>query len=152
MSPSELPESRLTIVLPLKGRYLFTLRFLWYANSVKLPYRFILADGQAHPALGGILEHSRRFFPSLDIEYIAYPDDTNFAQFFKKMSDAVHRVRTPYAMVVDNDDFPVRTGIDRSVDFLDTHPDYICCGGGLAGFSVYSGLHDPNNGLTGQIN
>jgi hypothetical protein len=55
-------------------------------------------------------------------------------------------------MVADNDDFLAATGIERSMDFLDGHPDYVCCGGGLAGFSVYSGLHDPNYGLVGRPN
>ena len=143
---------RLTIVLPLKGRYLFTLRFLWHANKARLPYRFLIADGQAHQKLADILETWRQIFPELDIEYIRYPDDVDFTHFYAKMSDALDRVRTPYAMLADNDDFLAGTGIERSLDFLDMRPDYVCCGGGLAGFSVYAGLHDPNNGLTGRLN
>ncbi len=143
---------RMTIVLPLKGRYLFTLRFLWHANKVGLPYRFLIADGQVHPALAAILENAKAVFPALDIDYVRYPDDADFSQFYLKMSDAVARVRTPYAMLADNDDFLVRSGIERSLDFLDAHPDYVCCGGGLAGFSVYCGLGNRDNGLTGQPN
>ncbi len=143
---------RLTIVLPLKGRHLFTLRFLWHANKARLPYRFLIADGQVCPALAQLLENSRKLFPELDIEYIRYPDDADFSRFFAKMSDALQRVRTPYAMLVDNDDFLAFSGIERSLDFLESNPDYVCCGGGLAGFSIYSGLHDPNNGLMGSLN
>ncbi len=143
---------RLTIVLPLKGRHLFTLRFLWHANKAKLPYRFLVADGQVHPRLAELLERSHQIFPHLDIEYIRYPDDADFARFFAKMSDALDRVRTPYAMIADNDDFLAAAGIERGIAFLDGHPDYVCCGGGLAGFSVYSGLRDPNNGLVGRLN
>jgi glycosyltransferase domain-containing protein len=143
---------RLTIVLPLKGRCLFTLRFLWHANQAKLPYRFLIADGQVHPELAALLEKSQAIFPNLDIEYVRYPDDADFGRFYAKMSDALARVRTPYAMLADNDDFLAFAGIERSLDFLDAHPDYVCCGGGLAGFSVYAGLHNPNNGLTGRLN
>jgi glycosyltransferase domain-containing protein len=143
---------RLTIVLPLKGRHLFTLRFLWHANKARLPYRFLIADGQVNPKLAEVLERSRQFFPELDVEYIRYPDDVNFCRFFAKMSDALNRVQTPYAMVADNDDFLAQTGIDRSLDFLEQNMDYVCCGGGLAGFSVYSGLRAPNDGLIGQLN
>lgn len=143
---------RLTIVLPLKGRHLFTLRFLWHANKAQLPYRFLIADGQVHPKLAELLDRPKQIFPQLDIEYIRYPDDADFARFFAKMSDALDRVRTPYAMVADNDDFLAGTGIERSIAFLDGHPDYVCCGGGLAGLSVYSGLHDPNDGLVGRLN
>jgi glycosyltransferase domain-containing protein len=143
---------RLTIVLPLKGRHLFTLRFLWHANKTRMPYHFLIADGQVHPKLAELLERSHQLFPNLDIEYIRYPDDADFTRFFAKMSDALGRVRTPFAMLADNDDFLAQTGIDRSLDFLEANSDYVCCGGGLAGFSVYSGLRNPNDGLTGSLN
>jgi len=143
---------RLTVVLPLKGRHLFTLRFLWHANKARLPYRFLIADGQVHPQLADLLDRSRQIFPEIDVEYVRYPDDVDFAHFFGKISDALGRVRTPYAMIADNDDFLATTGIERSMDFLDGHADYVCSGGGLAGFSVYSGLHDSNYGLFGRLN
>jgi len=151
---NEIPlmKPRLTIVLPLKGRHLFTLRFLWHANSARLPYRILIADGQVHPTLAGILENSREHFANLDIDYVRYPDDLDFHHFWVKMADALHRVTTPYAMQVDNDDFVAHTGTERSLDFLEANTGYVCCGGGLAGFSVYSGLHDPNNGLIGYPN
>jgi glycosyltransferase domain-containing protein len=143
---------RLTIVLPLKGRHLFTLRFLWHANAARLPYRFLIADGQVHPQLAAILENSRETFPNLDIEYVRYPDDFDFSHYHRKLSDGLSRVRTPYAMMADNDDFLAFAGLECSLNFLDSAPDYVCCGGGLAGFSVYSGLNDPNHGLLGPFN
>jgi glycosyltransferase domain-containing protein len=142
---------RLTIVLPLKGRYLFTLRFLWHANRVRLPYRIIIADGQVHPELVQTFENWRLHFPNLDIDYVRYSDDIDFHQFFIKMADALQRVKTPYTMLADNDDFVAPAGVEQSLDFLDANPDYVCCGGGLAGFSVYSGLRQPN-GPIGRLN
>jgi len=143
---------RLTILMPLRGRHLFTLRALWHANKARLPYKFILADGQVHPRLASILENSREIFPDIDVEYIRYPDDDSFSRFFTKMRDAISRVCTPYVMCVDNDDFLAFTGIERSMDFLDRNPDYVCCGGGLAGFAVYSGLYGSRSGLVGPLN
>jgi glycosyltransferase domain-containing protein len=140
---------RLTIVLPLKGRQLFTLRFLWHADSEKLPYRFVIADGQVAPKLASLLENSRELFPNLDIDYVRYPDDADFGHYFRKIADALHRVRTPYVMLADNDDFLVFTGLERSMDFLDAKLDYVCCGGGIAGFALYSPAHD---GLVGPFN
>jgi glycosyltransferase domain-containing protein len=142
---------RLTIVLPLKGRYLFTLRFLWHANQARLPYRILIADGQVHPVLAGVLVNWRQHFPNLDIEYIRYPDDLDYRHFFMKMADALQRVTTPYVVQADNDDFVACAGTERSLDFLEDNLDYVCCGGGLAGFSVYSGLCDPN-GPIGRLN
>ena len=145
-------SARLTIVLPLRGRPLFTLRFLWHANAARLPYRFILADGQVLPAMAGFLEDSRKIFPNIDVEYIRYPDDTDFAAYFSKMFDAMRRVQTPYAMFVDNDDFLICSGLERSLDFLEANPDYVCCGGGIAGFSAYVRNEPALNGLVGPLN
>ncbi len=143
---------RLTIVMPLRGRPLFTLRFLWHANAARLPYRFILADGQVVPALAGALENSRKIFPEIDVEYIRYPDDASFADYFAKMHDAMRRVETPYAMFVDNDDFLAHAGIERSIEFLDANPDYVCCGGGVAGISAYIRKDPSLGGLVGPLN
>jgi glycosyltransferase domain-containing protein len=144
--------TRLTIVLPLKGRHLFTLRFLWQADRARLPYRFLIADGQVHLALAEILENSAEHFPNLDLQYIRYPDDRDFSCYFAKMADALSRVTTPYAMLADNDDFLAFTGIERSMDFLNSNLDYVCCGGGIAGFAVYSRKSGSFAGVLGPLN
>lgn len=143
---------RLTIVMPLKGRLLFTFRFLWHANKMRLPYRFLIADGNVKEAVARRLEDSRKLFPELDIEYIRYPDDTNYRRYFTKMADAFGRVRTPYAMNADNDDFLGFNGIERALDFLDTHKDYICARGHQITFSVYSGIGGPPGAICGKLN
>jgi len=143
---------RLTILLPLKGRSLFTLRFLWHANANRLPYHFLIADGEVRPWVAALLTDAKGLFPSLSLEYRRYPDDKTFSDFYAKMYDALCHVRTPYVMVADNDDFLIRSGIDRSIEFLDECSDYLCCGGGIAGFSVYSRPDDQNPGLSGPFN
>jgi glycosyltransferase domain-containing protein len=149
--PVHIDTPRLTIILPLKGRYLFTLRFLWHANRARLPYRIVIADGQVRPALAQILENSREHFANLEVTYLRYPDDRDYHSYFLKVIDALGRVETPYAMLADNDDFIARAGVEMSLNFLDVNKEYICCGGGLAGFSVYSGLRRPN-GPVGHFN
>jgi glycosyltransferase domain-containing protein len=143
---------RLTIVMPLKGRHLFTFRFLWHANKLRLPYRFVIADGQVNEAVARRLENSREVFPHLDIEYIRYPDDTSYSRYFAKMSDAMQRVRTPYVMHADNDDFLGFDGIERALDFLDAHPDYVCARGHQVTFSVYSGVGGSPGSISGRFN
>jgi glycosyltransferase domain-containing protein len=145
-------DPRLTVVLPLKGRHLFTLRFLWHANRARLPYRFLIADGEVHSALAVLLEDSRRTFPALDIEYIRYPDDIDFQHYYAKMADALSRVRTPYVKIADNDDFLACLGLECCVDFLDSHPDYICCSGGIGGFSVHARSRDALERVVGPFN
>jgi len=143
---------RLTIVLPLKGRHLFTLRFLWHANKARLPYRFLIADGQVNEAVAHYLENSQRLFPNLDIEYVRYPNDTDYSQFFAKMSDTLQRVSTPYAMMASNDDFLGFNGIERALDFLDANSDYVAARGRPTAFWVYSGLGNPGAGIHGRFN
>jgi glycosyltransferase domain-containing protein len=99
-----------------------------------------------------MLESSRELFPHLDIEYIRYPDDANYRLFFAKVHDALRRVRTPYVMLADNDDFLAPAGIQACMEFLDSRPDYICCAGGIAGFSVYAPVSAPQGKLLGPIN
>lgn len=142
---------RLTIVLPLKGRPLFTLRFLWHANRARVPFRFLIADGEVRPPLSEILENADEHFPELDIEYVRYPDDTSFSRYFAKMHDAVRRVRTSYVMLADNDDFLAPAGIERAIEFLESHADYVCCGGGIAGFSVKAPPVAPLGMLLGSL-
>lgn len=143
---------RLTVVVPLKGRHLFTFRMLWHAEQARLPYRFLLADGLVNEEVAKYLETSRLIFPHLDIEYIRYPDDVDFGRYFAKMADAFGRVRTPYAMNMDNDDFIGFYGTERALDFLEAKPDFICARGRSVGFSVYSGGGAPDGGICGNFN
>ncbi len=143
---------RLTILVPLRGRPLFTLRFLWHANAARLPYKFMLADGEVRPELSRLLDNARALFPHIDVDYVRYPDDADFGRFFAKMTDALARVRTPYVMIADNDDFLAFAGVERSLDFLDNHPDYVCCGGGVGGLAVYAGKFPWLGGLCGPLN
>jgi glycosyltransferase domain-containing protein len=127
----------LTILLPLKGRHLHTLRFLAHADGARLPYRFLIADGQVDPTIASILDNARSVFPHLDIDYVRYADDRCYGDYFRKLADAAGRVRTRYMMQADNDDFLVRSGIDRCMAFLDANGDYASYGGGVGGFSLH---------------
>ena len=144
-------SSLLTLLMPLKGRHLFTLRFLWQANKASLPYPIVIADGEVHPVIAGLLEDPATF-PNLAIEFIRYPDDTSFGRFYEKMADATARIRTPFVMMVDNDDFIIPSGVERCIDFLSAHEDYVCCGGGVAGFALKENSSPTLQNLTGPIN
>jgi glycosyltransferase domain-containing protein len=145
-------EPRLTVVMPMKGRWLFTFRFLSYANELRLPYRFLIADGLVDEAVAQSLENSRVQFPNIDVEYIRYPNDTSFSRYFAKMSDAVQHVRTPYVMHADNDDFLGSHGIEKAIDFLEAHSDYVCARGHQVTFTVYSRVGGSPGSIAGRIN
>lgn len=143
---------RLTIVLPLKGRHLFTFRFLTHANAMRLPYRILMADGRVNDRVAERIENGPQEFPALDLEYVRYPDDVNFDHFYAKLSDALSRVRTPYVMLADNDDFLARRGLDRALDFLDTHEEFVSARGHQVGFSVYAGIGAAPGSIHGRFN
>jgi glycosyltransferase domain-containing protein len=151
-APSSAAPPRLTIVLPLRGRHLFTLRFLWHANRLRLPYRILIADGQVNEAVARHIENSAEIFPNLDIDYVRYPDDTGYPRFFAKMADAMTRVRTPFAMLADNDDFLGQNGIEQALDFLEAHPDYVAARGRPIAFSAYCGRRAADGGVHGSLN
>ncbi len=127
----------LTILLTLKGRHLHTLRWLWHANHICLPFHVIVADGEVHPTIARLLSNPETF-PNLSFEYHRY-EDRSFSDFYYKCADALGKVRTPYVMMSDNDDFLFPLGLQRSIAFLDSAPEYVCAGGGTPGFCLDAG-------------
>ena len=96
MTDAPRTAQRLTIVLPLKGRALFTLRFLWHANKVRLPYRFLIADGQVDPVLAELLEMPHVLFPNIDVEYIYILSDWFKHSAYKDTLDYIISVGCHY--------------------------------------------------------
>lgn len=127
-------DARITILLTLKGRDVCTLRWLWHANRVGLPFRVLIADGEVNPVVARLVEDSA-VFPNLEIEYHRYNDQT-FLDFYRKLEDALSRIKTPYVMMSDNDDFLLHGGIAACMDYLDQSPDYVSVGGGIGHFEV----------------
>lgn len=141
-------SAQLTILLTLKGRHLFTLRWLWHANRINLPFRIFIADGEVHPTIARLIEdHS--VFPNLLIEYHRY-DDRTYSDFYQKLNDAFSKITTPYVMLSDNDDFLFPSGVIRSLDYLERSSDYVCAGGGVAHFETEDEKKEYSN-LSGTI-
>ena len=127
----------LTILLAVKDRAPFTQRWLAYAASVRLPYKIMIADGGADVATEKIVEESRA--KGLDVEYLRYPFDATYTDYYTKLADALSRVTTPFAVMADNDDLFILDGLARSVQFLSDNPSYVACGGQCAVFWVSDG-------------
>ena len=126
----------LTILLPLKDRVPFTRRWLSYAASAPLPYRILIADGGADRSMAEIAADQK--FAGLDVEYVRYPFDRSYADYYTKLADALGRVTTPFVVMADNDDLFIPEGLGRAVDFLAAHPGYVACGGQCAVFWLSS--------------
>jgi len=125
----------LTILLPLKDRVPFTRRWLAYAVAA-LPYRILIADGGSDPMVAPIVAEKKTL--GLDVEYVRYPFDRTYADYYAKLANALSRVTTPYVVMADNDDLFIPQGLARAVEFLLAHPEYVACGGQCAVFWLAS--------------
>ncbi len=135
-------DAQLTILLTLKDRGEFTRRWMSYAERTRLPFKVLIADGGADASVQSMLGE-RAHFPNVDYEYLRYPEDSSYRQYYAKIDDALGRVRTPFVAMADNDDFLVADALAESVRFLATNPDYAACGGMCAQFWV---VPDPADG------
>jgi glycosyltransferase domain-containing protein len=141
------PLKPLTVLLPLKDRVSFTKRWLAYAEAVNLPARVLIADGGSDDAVAPMAADSRA--RGLDVEYVRYPFDATYQDYYAKLADALARVTTPFVVLADNDDMFVPEGLNGAVDFLLAHPDYVACGGQWAVFWL-AGADRRENPLYGD--
>lgn len=137
-------DGDLTVLLPLKDRARYTLRWLSYAESIRLPFKVLIADGGVDAAVSNALS-DRRSFPNVDFEYIRYRPDDSHADYYAKLADAAGRIKTPYVAMIDNDDFLVVDALRESVQFLREHSGHVACGGQSALFWVGSDRPDGNS-------
>ena len=128
---------RLTVILPVKTRPLYTLRWLDYAEKTNFPFRILIADGSGGKALQKAMK-ARLRSTSLDITYYRYPYDSTLLRFYKKMVSAVSRCKTPFVAMTDNDALLVPEGICKSLSFLLKNRDYSTCRGQHIDFKLMS--------------
>lgn len=141
-------EARLTIVLTLKDRPDFTRRWMRYMDNQRCPYRILIADGGADTEMEAWLRDAANC-RNLTYEYIRYPLDRDWRQFYTKQLDACSRVATEFLLLADNDDFYLLDEIPALIRYLDDHPDYVGCRGGIGYFSLLTKDGDTVNAATG---
>ena len=139
-------DNELTILLTLKDRPLFTFRWMSYANSISFPFKVLIADGGADDNVPKVLSN-KATFQNVSYEYIRYPYDQTYADFYSKVVDALSQVKTPFVVMADNDDFFVVNGLRKAIQFLSSHPEYVTCGGQCAIFWVASPQMNEREGL-----
>jgi glycosyltransferase domain-containing protein len=137
-------KNDLTILLTLRGRHLHTLRWMWHANRIGLPYHVIIADGEVHPTIDRLLSDPATF-QNLSFEYHRHCDQS-FSDFYKKCAETIRKVKTKYVMMSDNDDVTIIAGIKKSIAYLNNEPDYVCAGGKVPDFLLV-----PRSELPGKI-
>jgi glycosyltransferase domain-containing protein len=133
---------KLTIVLPLKGRSLFTIRYFLYMEAVRCPFKILIADGSLDEENKKVIDENKHRWPHVNFEYYRFPPDNTILDFQKKMVGILGKVTTPYVMWNSNDDFYVIDTMLKCVNFLeeDTKQEYSACGGGIYTFYTHRNL------------
>lgn len=128
-------KNKLTILVFLKDRFEFTIRLVNYLSTINYPFNVYFADGSS-------TDQHEQYFQSLNSVnftyiYKRYPKDTSLLDYYNKCDQSINDIKTPYVMLVDNDDFPVPEGQTKAIDFLDLNLKFIGCNGQVAGISLH---------------
>ena len=137
----------LTIVLVIKDRPQFTFRWMAYANSIHFPFKVLVADGGKDLSVTDKLLNSGDY-PNLDYEYIRYPYDETYTEFYVKVADALSRVETEFVALGDDDDFFIVQGLLSSIEFLKWNPEYSACRGRVAPMRI---IPDENSAYGNDV-
>jgi len=141
-------KSELTIILTTKGRDAFTLRFITYIGINKIPFDVIIGDGAPQKKTMLSLKKILKKYPTIQCDYYTY-NDFSVTKFYEKLKDLSKKVKTKYAVIMDNDDFILPTGAQRQIDFLNRNPKFVSSGGIVSGFEISKTQN--NNRLFGQV-
>ncbi|MDP3541423.1 MAG: TIGR00180 family glycosyltransferase [Elusimicrobiota bacterium] len=121
-------DRALTVILPVRGRLDYTLRWLRWLEASGLPCRVIVADGSeaadAAAAARAVAAGAAKGLPWAH----RIPDQAR-AGILARVTDAAAAVETPYAALAANDDFPLAAGLAACAAALDARPDAAACGG-----------------------
>ena len=134
-------NNKLTLLVTLKDRSSFTKRFCDYLSLIEYPFFVIFADG----SLG---DENEKIFKNLKnqnflYEYIRFPPDQILTNYYEKLFVAVKRVKTPYIVLADNDDFPIIEGQLKALEFLEFNNDYVGCTGRTGGVIIHPSSNLP---------
>ena len=114
------PEDLLTIILTLKDRHLFTIRWLDWAIYQNCTFQILIADGSSDDYIQDYLINNDKY-NKLNFKYYRYPFDSNIHTWFKKVQSISNIVKTKYCIHADNDDFILFNTLKESVIKFENH-------------------------------
>jgi glycosyltransferase domain-containing protein len=128
-------DNNFSILLVLKDRPHYTVRYMGYLNHIKFPYKIIIADGGKNLEIQNILENKKNY-SNLNYEYIRFPYDETLNDFYEKMAMAVEQIESPTVSVMDNDDFILLEGIPKCLHILKENEHYSSSRGAILSIAV----------------
>ena len=130
-----------TLMVPTMNRPEFVIRMLRHYRRLGFKGRIAIGDS-SKPEL---VERTRRAIPdlggALDVVHLEMPG-LGLAACLQQLAN---RLDTPYATILPDDDFVVPGSLERCIQFLEQHPDYVAAHG--AGLTVTL----DSNGLYGNV-
>lgn len=135
-------SNKLTVLLIIKDRAEYTLRWMKYADSISFPFYVIIADGGRDKNLEKVLLDGKKF-SNLNYKYVRFPYDETYEHYYSKQYNASKLVRTKYCVMADDDDFFIIKGLYSSILYLENNTDIVACGGATCLFKSI----DYNNDL-----
>lgn len=130
-------NNKLTIILTIAGREIFTQRWLKHMNDICCPYKILIGDNKNDPFFDD-LNRLAQCYPKLDIAYIRYNSNVSMSSYYTKLESLVSMVHTEYVLFADNDDFNLLSNFEKYIDFLDANLDYVSARGSAAKFYICS--------------
>jgi len=119
-----------TIIIPTYNRPDYLRRTISYYNEHEGYRNVIVADSSSTDNK----ETNKKFISSIsssNIFYVSYPQEINP---FHKFADALKYVNVRYCVICADDDFITPNGINQSVDFLESNPDFAIAHGRYISF------------------
>ena len=108
-------NDNLTIVLLLKDRVNYTLRWLDFANNYLNNIKIIIADGGKDKNIEEKLLN-KSSYSNLNYEYVRFPYDKTYKNYFKKIYLSLNKINTEYSILLDNDDFIFENSLSKSIN------------------------------------
>ncbi len=138
----KIKDKLLTILVPLKDRKQFTIRFFRFYTKFNFKYKLFIADGSKNKLTKKdlkILDENK-----VQYKYKSYPYDKDLKTFVEKISKSLNSVDTKYVMLFDNDDFLVKSTINRCLYLLENNTKLKACSGYLINFDLHQPIKNRN--------
>lgn len=132
-----------TIIMPLKGRDDYTKRWLKYYDYLNTEIPVVAADGSK-------VSQGSMFSNYKNIKHIYYGHDTTRQIFMLKLFKASAEVKTPFSVLLDNDDFYSVNGLTKSASFLCKNSDFSSARGAISSHAI-SNRNMIFKGLSGNL-
>lgn len=157
-----------TLVLLVKGRDNFSVRWLKYMDKINFKHPIIISDGANDGFLDNLIKN-HPYKNKLNITFKQFDTNAGFKSYYEMKRDTLKEIQTKYVMICDNDDFIIESGLDEILNFLDNNNEFISASGKILNFEIdnwklktygnlyflppyiYSRLTDPVNNWSNQF-